>query len=125
MSPSESSGNGAHDHPRLGERVEHIGTSAQQLWSEARGIANDLSLTLDVRNRVDKHPYLMLAAAAGIGYVLGGGLFTTFTARLVRVGIRLAAIPFVKDELAYIAEGTFTGFSGRGEQGGQSKSTGT
>ncbi len=124
MSPHESSGNGAHNHrPRIGERVEHIGTSAQQLWDEARGAVDDLSQTLDFRNRVQKHPYLMLAAAAGVGYILGGGLFTTLTARLLRVGVRLAAIPFVKDELANIAEGAFARL-GRAQESGQSQRPG-
>lgn len=125
MSPNESSGNGAHNHrPRIGERVEHIGTSAQQLWDEARGAVDDLSQTLDFRNRVQKHPYLMLAAAAGVGYILGGGLFTTLTARLLRVGIRLAAIPFVKDELANIAEGAFARIGGRDQESGPSQRPG-
>lgn len=125
MSPQESSGNGAHDHrPPIGERVEHIGTSAQQLWNEARDVVNDLTQTLDFRSRVQKHPYLMLAAAAGVGYILGGGLFTGLTARLLRLGFRLAAIPLVKDELVSMAEGALGRFNRGEEQGGQQQSTG-
>src|SRR5689334_15010351 len=91
-------------HQGFGARVDHIGSSAQQLWSEARGAVTDLSQTLDIRGRVERSPYGTLLAAAGIGYVLGGGLFTPFTARIIRLGVRLAALPFVKDELLGIAE---------------------
>ncbi len=125
MSPSQGRGSGAHSHhPRIGDRVEHLGASAQQLWGEARGAAEDLSQTLNVRSRVDKHPYLMLAAAAGVGYFLGGGLFTSFTAKLAGIGIQVAAITFLKHELANVAEGAFAGFSSRSKQGRQSPRTG-
>lgn len=113
MSVNKSSGNGSHGRrPRIGERVEHMGSSAQNFWSEARGAVDDLSHTLDYKSRVKEHPYLTLAAAAGVGYVLGGGLLTRFTMRLVRIGIRLAALPFVKDELAGLAEAAFSKFTG-------------
>jgi hypothetical protein len=63
---------------------------------------------VDLRSRVDRHPYGTVAAAVGIGYVLGGGLFTSLTARLVRTGLRLAArlavIPVLERELVGLAE---------------------
>lgn len=88
----------------VGQRMDNIGESAQQFVSEARGAVTDFSEALDLKGRVDRNPYLTLAAAAGVGYILGGGLFTPLTARMVRLGVKLAALPFVKDELLGMAE---------------------
>jgi len=101
-------GNGA-DHRGLGDRVDQIGQNAQQLWSEAQGAVNQIKETLDIQGRVDRHPYGMILAAVGIGYVLGGGLFSRMTARLVRLGFRVAALPFVKEELLNLAKGAMAG----------------
>ena len=49
------------------------------------------------------NPYPMVLGAVGIGFVLGGGLFTRLTARLVGAGLRvalMAALPLLKEELA-------------------------
>ncbi len=93
----------------FGHRVDRIGSDAQQLWDDARGAVTDLQDTLDLKGRVDRNPYLMLAAAFGVGYVLGGGLFTRTTARVIRLGVRLAALPMVKDELLGMAEAAMRG----------------
>jgi len=94
----------------FGHRVDRIGSDAQQLIDDARGAVSDLSATLDLKGRVERNPYGMMAAALGVGYVLGGGLFTPTTARLIRLGVRLAALPFVKDELLAMAENAVRGF---------------
>ena len=113
---SKHPGNGTHgkEHRGLGERVEHIGSSAQELLTEARDTVSDLRKTLDLTARMERHPYAMLAAAAAVGYVLGGGLFTSATARLVRLGIKLAAFPLIKNELFNLAESSLAGFGASG-----------
>jgi hypothetical protein len=93
----------------FGHRVDRIGSDAQQLWDDARGAVTDLNASLDLKGRVDRNPYMMLAAAFGVGYVLGGGLFTRTTARVIRLGVRLAALPMVKDELLGMAEAAMRG----------------
>jgi hypothetical protein len=120
MPQYEGQGNGAHGAPHaagIGERVEQLSDSAQNFWSEARGAVTDLGDAIDVRGRLERHPYGTLAMAAGIGYLLGGGLFTPLTGSIVRLGIRLAALPFVKDELLAMAEGALDNLaqSSRGE----------
>jgi hypothetical protein len=110
MEGYEKTGNGAH-RAGFGQRVEHLGSSAQEFWTEARDMVTDMTQTLDLSGRVQRHPYAMIAAAAGIGYVLGGGLFTSLTARVVRLGLRLAALPLVKDELIGLAEAAVDGLS--------------
>lgn len=93
----------------FGHRVDRIGTDAQQLWDDARGAVTDLRDTMDLKGRVERNPYLMVAAAFGVGYVLGGGLFTRTTGRILRLGVRLAALPMVKDELIGMAEAALHG----------------
>lgn len=51
--------------------------------------------SLDLPGRVYRHPYQSLFIAAGVGYVLGGGLFTKLTMRVLRTGMRIGALPIV------------------------------
>jgi hypothetical protein len=114
MSNYESTSGNGHDSsqgPRVGERVDQLGSSANQFFTDARGAVHDLGAGLDLKGRVQRNPYGMVAAAIGVGYVLGGGLFTPLTARMLRVGVRLAMLPFVKDELMGMAEAAMHGFT--------------
>jgi hypothetical protein len=60
------------------------------------------------REMVDEHPLKAVGLAMGAGYVVGGGLLTTLTGRLllgaVRIGLRLAALPVVRNELIGLVE---------------------
>ncbi|MFL5349937.1 MAG: hypothetical protein ACJ8AT_34605 [Hyalangium sp.] len=108
------------DNQGFGQRVDQIGSEAQHLWTHARSAVTDLGQTLDIKGRVDRNPYGMVAAALGIGYVLGGGLFTPLTGRILKLGVRLAMLPFVKDELLGMAETALQGFqAGQSSVGGQ------
>lgn len=46
-----------------------------------------------------EHPFLSLGIAAGVGYVIGGGLFTPFTVRMIKIGARAVVMPTVKSQL--------------------------
>ncbi len=112
--------------PRIGQRVQEIESSAQHLLDEAKGVMSDLRDTLDLRSRVERHPYGTLLAAAAVGYVLGGGLFTSLTGNLVRLGVRLAAVPLIKDELMNLAQSALSGLGVTEEtQGEPQQSSGT
>jgi hypothetical protein len=85
-----------------GEVFEH----ATRMVDEARAFGNalsgsmeNLSRAMDLRGRVERNPIGMVAAALGVGYVLGGGLFSQTTARLLRIGVRLALVPIVKSQI--------------------------
>jgi hypothetical protein len=58
----------------------------------------------DLGALVAAHPVGALAAAVGVGYVVGGGLFTQLTSRLLRAGLRLglqfAVLPALEHEVA-------------------------
>ncbi|MGZ6079301.1 MAG: hypothetical protein ACXWK4_00705 [Myxococcaceae bacterium] len=109
------SGNGHHEQQGFVGRVGHLNDSAQQLFDEARSTFEDLGSAIDLRGRVQRHPYAMVAAALGVGYVLGGGLFSALTFRLVGLGVRVAAVPLVKNQLFGLAEAAVSGFSGGGD----------
>ena len=93
---------------KLGRRVEKMGHTAEQVWDRTRGSVSDFGDALDIKGRVDRHPYGTVAAAIGIGYVLGGGMFTSLTGRIVRlglgIGMRLAVLPLLKREVAELLE---------------------
>jgi hypothetical protein len=73
-------------------------------FKEALGSSvEDFTSSVDLRGRVRRHPIGMVCAALSVGYVLGGGLFSPFTARLLKIGIRLAVIPLVKSQLSAMA----------------------
>lgn len=59
---------------------------------------------LDLPGHMQRHPYQTLLIAAGVGYILGGGLFTRLTLNVLRIGIRMGALPIVKRELLGAAE---------------------
>ena len=115
---SGATGNGTAEHGEdagFGQRVDQLGSDAQQFIDNARSAVADLGQTLDLKGRVERNPYGTLAIAVGVGYVLGGGLFTPLTGRILKLGVRLAALPFVKDELMGMAESAFQGYqTGRG-----------
>ena len=89
-----------------GEVFEH----GRRMVDEARAFGNALSgsvdnlgRALDLRGRVERHPVGMVFAALGVGYVLGGGLFSPLTGRLVRLGMRLALVPIIKSQISALA----------------------
>ena len=112
----------------VGQRFDRASDNAQEAWSRTRETVNDLKDRLDIDGRVARNPYGMMAAALGVGYVLGGGLFSPLTARLVgfgiRMGLRLAAIPFIENELRGLTESVLNGESDESSdgQGGEKKS---
>jgi hypothetical protein len=80
---------------------------ASKTVEEAKAFTNaisesvtSLSASIDLRGRVERSPLAMVSAALGVGYVLGGGLFSSMTRRLLKVGAAAVIIPFAKKQLA-------------------------
>ena len=90
---------GAMDHGR--RMVEEARAFKDAIGSRA----DSFTRAVDLRGRVQRNPIGMVLASAGVGYLLGGGLFSPLTGRIVRVGLRLALIPLVKSQLSNIAGG--------------------
>ncbi|MEM1350627.1 MAG: hypothetical protein AAGI01_18845 [Myxococcota bacterium] len=45
------------------------------------------------------NPYVLLAAAAGLGYIAAGGLFTPFSRRVIKMGMRALIIPVAVSQI--------------------------
>jgi len=54
---------------------------------------------LDLGATIREHPFATVMVAAGVGYVLGGGLFTSTTRRLLGIGMRAVLLPAVSQQL--------------------------
>ena len=65
----------------------------------------------DLEDQIARTPYGMVAGAIAVGFVLGGGLFTRLTGRIVGAGLRIglmAALPLLKEEALGAANRSLT-----------------
>jgi hypothetical protein len=88
-----------------GELADTLQHAAKTANSALNGVSDAVGLT----EKVEKAPYAMVGAALGLGYVVGGGLFTPTTARLMRMAMKLTSIPMVRDRLLDVAEAAIDG----------------
>jgi hypothetical protein len=68
---------------------------------EARGLIRE---TFDIQGRLHRNPYGMMVGAVGIGFVLGGGLFTRLTERILGAGLRVAltaSLPILERQIVH------------------------
>ena len=93
---------------------------AGALCGGLRGMAQDLGHALDLKGRMEKSPWLTLAQAVGVGYLLGGGLFTRTTGRLVHLGARALLLPLVRSQLSAMMVGMESAPGSGGSQNGPS-----
>ncbi|MBL8954081.1 MAG: hypothetical protein JNK82_25115 [Myxococcaceae bacterium] len=104
MSAPYSEGNGHHREPTPAEKMR---AKVEETKQQAESVAE--AVTSGITDKVIENPYGMLAAAFAVGYVVGGGLFTKTTARVVQLGARLAMIPQVREPLLDLAEQALDG----------------
>jgi hypothetical protein len=78
-----------------GNHCRQIYHDAATLAAEVRGTTADLERYLI--EQVEERPYTTLGVAAGVGYVLGGGLRSRLTAVLLGAATRLATVLAVRE----------------------------
>lgn len=74
----------------LGQHVRQIRDDVSALAFELRETAADAERILT--DRMQAHPVSTLGAAAGLGYVLGGGLRSRFTLVLLSAATRIVSV---------------------------------
>jgi ElaB/YqjD/DUF883 family membrane-anchored ribosome-binding protein len=86
----------AENAPRsAGDHARQIQHDANTLAAEVRRTTVDLERYL--RDSVRHRPFTTLSVAAGVGYVLGGGLAARFTMEMLGLATRLAAALAVRE----------------------------
>src|SRR5689334_10934677 len=84
-----SSGNGAdRSMADLSRNARRLSSELQELSGTMQELAEGCSAV--AREQLKRQPYVVLAVAAGIGYVLGGGLPRGVVRRLLLLGGRVA-----------------------------------
>lgn len=97
-------------------RAERVLNQTRALNNDMRGLASELSeAAREMKAKVDlgpivrEHPFRTVLIAAGVGYVLGGGVFTPLTGAMVRVGARAMLLPFLRNQLFNLVAGGESG----------------
>lgn len=80
--------------------AERILRDGQKVLDDSKRLADDLRQAAEKANPTqalqatyEQNPYAVIAGAAGVGYLLGGGLFTPFTRRMLRIGMKALIVP--------------------------------
>ncbi|MGC4114409.1 MAG: hypothetical protein QM765_07315 [Myxococcales bacterium] len=96
--------------------VEEVLRHSRALKDEAGALIGEikeglgaLSRAVDLKGRMERNPWGMVAAAVGVGYLLGGGLFTRTTGRLLHLGTRALLVPIVRSQVEAFAAGVGAG----------------
>jgi hypothetical protein len=83
--------------PITRERVQRIQQKGQQVRREVGDLTTEVEGALGelegvIREQLERRPYTTLAAAAGLGYVLGGGIPVALSRMMFGIGGRLAFV---------------------------------
>ncbi len=92
-------GQGASRTGRVAAYAKCIGNDARALSRELREGADEMRVRINLGQAIAEHPLRALIVAAGAGYILGGGLFTPMTRRLVRIGVRSLLVPLATRQI--------------------------
>jgi hypothetical protein len=84
------------DGQKLMDNSKRVLNDAHQVYDKIRGSASPSQFYQD-------NPFAVVAAAAGVGYLLGGGLFTPFTRRILRIGLKGLIIPIAGSQLKHLS----------------------
>jgi len=86
----------------------HSGEIAPLAGGVSKARAELGSWAAKLARQTREHPGRSVAMAVGVGYVLGGGLFSRLTARIVgtaiRIGLRTALLPFVTEGILVLGQ---------------------
>lgn len=77
----------------MDERRFNNEQDGELLRQDIRGLMQEVRDKRIVERTYRHNPYVVLAAAAGMGYIAAGGLVSPFTRRLTRIGMKALFVP--------------------------------
>src|SRR5262245_49088626 len=90
------------DEPTMGSSLGKIKSGASDLGAALGARREELADRLGAFVR--ERPFAAAGAAFGIGYLLGGGLFSRVSTRLLGVGLRVGVIALARQLVGGLAE---------------------
>ena len=96
----------------LGDQCRQIRHDAHALAHAVQGATDDLERYITAG--VEERPYATLGAAAGVGYILGGGLRPRLTAMLLGAATRLAMALAARELTARLSPGASAPIQNKG-----------
>ncbi len=89
---------------KVTQAAQKVRDATQQAVDAGMTKGSELLESSGIAEQTRKHPYAMVGAAFGLGYVAGGGLFSPTTRRVLELSVKLLALPPVRDKLLDMAE---------------------
>lgn len=83
------------------DRDELLGND---VTSEIRDIVETVKDKQLLQRYYSENPYVVLAAAVGVGYMIGGGTFSPFSRRVARIGMKALLLPLAASQLKNISD---------------------
>jgi hypothetical protein len=84
---------GQNDRQRLIDDSRHLMDDSKKVFDDVQQLYDNMRNKGSLGEYYQQNPYAMLATAAGVGYVLGGGLFSPFTKRVLKLAMKGLVIP--------------------------------
>ncbi len=79
--------------------LDRVATDIEILNRDVKHVIEQVREKRLLQRYYQQNPYVVVAAAAGVGYLAGGGLFTPFTRRLVRFGMKAMFVPIAAKQI--------------------------
>lgn len=96
---SDDDQNATSDAERILRDGQRVIDDSKRLADDVREAAHKANPTRVIGKYYQENPFAVLAGAAGVGYLLGGGLFTPFTKRMVKIGMKALVVPLAASQL--------------------------
>lgn len=93
---------------RLLNHSRVLRSDMQNLMDDVAEVGRDIRRKTDFSEAIQKHPIRSVCIAAGVGYLLGGGLFSPLTGRLLKVGGRAMLLPILRNQFESMVAGAST-----------------
>ena len=94
---------GDNDAKRLIDDSRTLMDDSKRVIDDVQGLYERMRSQGTLGEYYQDNPYAVLAAAAGAGYILGGGLFSPFTKRLLKIAMKGMVIPVASAQIKSLA----------------------